>query len=780
MERNNFIQRINNSFARLAEWILDHRLIVVSIFIILCGGVVFSSTRMRIDLDQFAFAPAEDTEYYREILKEYGNDEFLYILYSAKQGIFDLDVLRKTRKLVEDLKEVPYVEKIHSITNIEFMESTPNGDLKVAGLMSEFPSSQEEADRIKHKLLDKPLYVNSYISKDAHYAGILCDLEDRPEDINKYQMGIWASLKSILSRPEYQEFEFRPVGNPVLNATLYELQIEDITFFSSIAMILNLSLLVLLFRQAKAIAGVFVVIGFAFVFVVGFMGICDLPMTMMFSCMFPLLVAIGLADSVHLLSEYQIHLKSGLDNRTSIIKAIKHLGFPCLFTSLTTAAGFGSLVVSPMWPTRDFGLYSAFGVLAAFIFTFTILLLILSIGGERTEKKYKGMEIKREHGFMDRALQKIASFNNRSYKKVLIVSAILTVIAIYGTTKLEVNASTLMTLGKRVKLFNDFKFVDETMGGTGNFEILMKSNKPDGAKTLQFVQTLEKIQAFADSQDHLVKKTISVIDVIKDINQSLHNNDRKYYTLPSSDEEVSQYMLLYEISGGDELEKLVSTDIAAARLTIYVKTSDAIIYKQFHDELVDFIESVKPDDYSYAITGASFLALKLLNSMGETLVKSFSLAIIVISLMMIFVFRSIKVGLISMLPNIFPILAILGFMGLSGIWLSFITTMFGSMVIGLAVDDTIHFISRYQMEFNRLGNYGKALDASLRSAGRALTITTITLVGAGGVVMFSKMDMYYYFGMLLSICLVVALLADFFVAPALILLFKPFGKEFSP
>jgi len=270
------------------------------------------------------------------------------------------------------------------------------------------------------------------------------------------------------------------------------------------------------------------------------------------------------------------------------------------------------------------------------------------------------------------------------------------------------------------------------------------------------------------------------VDTVKEINRALHSNDKQHYRLPSSDEAVSQYILLYEASGGEELEKLVSGDVATARLTIYIRSTDSKTSKIFYDNLVNHIDSVIPDDYNYQVTGMSYLTLKSMQYIADTQITSITLALVIISLLMLVVFGSVKVGVLSMLPNIFPILLTLGLMGWAGIWLDYVRTLIACIAIGLAVDDTIHFMARYRLEFGRLGKYEAALYATMAEVGRAITITTCVLVIGFSVLMTSQLNDSFYFGLLSCICIFIALMADYFICPSLLLKFKPFGKEFEP
>ncbi len=773
----------NQKLVNFSKWVIDHRILVIVFCLILGGASIAVSLDLVIDNSIEAYFMNDDPSfiYYKNFMKEYGNDEFLYIVYTHKDGVFDLDVLKTTQKLVAGLKEVPFVEKVRGLTNVEFMEGNENDDLIIYDLMEDFPETQAKADLMKKKLMDKPVYTNSFISKDAKYAAILCEVEDKPEDDPNYHEKIGQGLKQVLGRPEYRDFQFWAVGEPVLNSEFYEIIEQSSTTLAALSFVLTFGLLIVLFRQVKGVVGPFFVVMFANLLVVGFIGVMDWPMTAMFQMTPSLLIAIGVATGVHLINEYQIHLRAGNDNRTSILKSVELVGIPCLFTSLTTAVGIGSLTVSPIRAIKEYGRFSMFGVMGIFLFSFTILLVVLALAGKRSERHFEKQqtretEARQPPAFMARMLAKIAEINKQHYRRILVIVAIVSAVCIYGITRLEINSSYLEEIGDSAKIFWDYRFVDENMGGSGNFELILNSGKPDGVTSLRYVKTLEKIQNFADSKDAFIRKTNSIVDIIKDINRSLNNNDKAFYTLPDSDKAVAQYVLLYELSGGEDLEKLVSGDMAEARLTILSRYSDSKTAEKFKNEFEAHIMAVLPEDYTYNITGASYLLVRSMGHIEKTQIESITLALVVISLMMIIVFRSLKVGLVSMIPNIFPILFTLGFMGLAGIWLDYVRTLIACIAIGLAVDDTIHFIFRYKLEFKRMGNYEKALDATMNDVGRAITITTIILIMGFGVSMVSSINDMHYFGVLACLCIFIALLSDYFICPSLILLTKPFGK----
>lgn len=782
--KNHFIQRINDKFARLTEWVLGRRRLGITVSLLLAALCLYLASGLESNFDPkiMNVDGDPDSEFYDEFLEEYGSDDFIYILYTAKKGIFDLNTLKDTRKLVEEMQGIEYMKRVRSIINVEYFKTSKRGDLEILNVEDNFPGTQAAADRLKKELLDKPLLVNNYISGDGKYAAIFCELEDRPEDDKLYLRKVGKNVNSVLSSPAYNGFEFHPIGTPLFASTLWDLTEENTKLFSSITLVLIVTLLIMLFRQFKAVIGPFFVTYFSLITILGFMGATGLSITPWFAFIPSVILVISLADSVHIISEYQTYLKNGISNQKALVEAVRHLGFPCLFTSVTTAIGFSSLFLTPIMVIREFGIAIAFGVMAAFFITITALVVAYSYGSAKTEEKYKRVQRKSESGkgAINRILPRIAELNNRHYKAVLIVFIAAASVLGYFITHVEVNTSMLMEMGDKIQIYRDYKFIDKIMGGTGNFEVLVSSKNPDGVKTRKFTETLEKIQRFAESEDYITQRSSSIADIIKEMNRSMHGGDESYYALPGTDEGISQYLLLYELSGGEEIERLVSGDMATARISIFIKSNNAKVYKKFHGDLVRYIDSVIPGEYEYNITGRSFLLIVVYDKISEIMTESLLFALAIISIMMIFVFRSVRVGLISMVPNIFPIIAVLGFMGMADIWFSHLTSIIGCMVIGIIVDDTIHFISRYRMEFDRLGDYRSALSAAMTSVGRALTITTVVLVVGFGVTMLSRMKTFYFAGLLSSVCFISALIADFFIAPALILLFKPFGKEFDP
>jgi hypothetical protein len=359
---------------------------------------------------------------------------------------------------------------------------------------------------------------------------------------------------------------------------------------------------------------------------------------------------------------------------------------------------------------------------------------------------------------------------------ILGFSAAVLVFSVGGITKLSVDANWLNDFRDSLPLRQSTIYMDEIMGGVTNIVLLFDTGDPEGIKEPAALAEVERLQAWADQQE-LVRKTYSAVDILKDFNQTFHAEDPAFYTLPGSRELVAQYLLLYESAGGTEAQEYLSSDFQRARLELRLRlepTSETVkLVQSLEEEL-----TARPlDATTVSITGIGALWLKLLDHIVTSQIRGFALAFSLIGLLMCLVFRSLPVGVISMLPNLAPILLTLGVMGWTAIDLDYYKASIAAVALGIAVDDTIHLVSRYRYEFKRSGNYEEALREALTDVGRALLITSVALVLGFLVLLGSIMQSQATQGLLLSTTIVTALVADFLLMPALVLTFHPFGPE---
>ncbi len=810
-----FVAAMNERFAAIAGWSFDHRWIVL----LLCCAAIFGAAKLsglaRVDASYESYFDPQDPIYlaYEQYRDDFGSDEVSYILYAAPEaehGPWNLDVMRRVLELTEALEdEVPFIYEVKSLANAELTVGVADG-IEIRELADDFPETQEELLALRDQYLAKPMLVGGLVSADATHAAITIEMDrsstDPLEDIrhdttlseaeglnaleNLYPQVTDDAIAAILARPEYADIVFRHTGDVPFNAVYNRIIEEETGFLFMMTCLVIGVILAVCFRSTVGVLAPLAVVSLSMMFSMALIGALGWMIDLSFSSVPTLLTAIGIAHSVHILNGFRMKLRELGNRREALVQTVRLVGTPCLLTSLTTAAGFAAMSFVPIKSIAHMGVYSAFGVLAAFFLSLTLLMALLSFdpmaflrrvtgAGEPAQPMHTpaaspNADVGRQR--VRAALDAIAAFDIRHRRAILAGFALLFVASFVGMTRIVADSNWLDDFSDEVPLKVDAEYVDEVMGGSTNIIYVFDAGEPDAIKEPAVLREMERVQEIAEKHD-LVRKSYSLVDILKDLNQAFHEGDPAYYVIPETRELVAQYLLLYETSGGEEAEELVSSDYQRAslefRLAIAPTSHTADLVAAIDAEL----EREPLEAATASLTGIGALWLILLDYIVSSQITGFLLAFCVIAVMMVTVFRSFSVGLISMVPNLTPIAFVLGLMGVLGIYLDYSKVSIAAVAIGIAVDDTIHLMSRYRFEFRRLGNYREALHAALGDVGRALFITSIALVCGFSVFALSIQPTQAMFGLLLSVTIVTALVADLLLMPALVLTFEPFGPE---
>ncbi len=793
------IERLNRMFAAVGAWSFDHRWIVLAGSLLLLVGALIAASQVRVDSSFESYFAAGDPAYqaYTDYRDLFGSDEISYILYTAPDaahGIFDVRVMGQILELTTALEdEVPFIYEVRSLPNTELMEGVEDG-LEINQLDDAWPIGQAELLEWRERFLAKPYIVNNVLSPDARYGAIVIEMDRSSTDpldeirldpeggdglTNLYPQVTNNKINEILARPEFDGIVFEHSGDVPLNALYNNLITDQGLFLQGItALVIGLMLLAF-FRNFMSAIGPVILVMLTVILCVAIISLLGWALDIGFSAVPTLLSAIGVAQSVHILSEFRARWPVLGERRAALIETLYLVGAPCLLTSVTTAAGFASMSFVPIKGVARMGIYSSLGVLAAFALTMTLLVVILSFGRDEPSRKVVARAKRQAKGsaVFRASLRAVANFTIRRRVPILLAFAAAFLVSIVGMSRIIVDSNWLDDFSDRIPLKETTRHVDEVMGGLASLVYLFDTGEPDGVKNPEVLREIERLQLRADQEDWIVVKTFSLVDILKDLNQSFHGGDPAFYKLPDSRDLIAQYLLLYETSGGEEAERYVSSDYSSTNLEVRVRlvmTSDMV-------SLTDALDSdlaERPVEHSrLSMTGIGALWLELLDYIVTSQSQGVLLAFGAISILMCLIFQSVKTGMISMVPNLTPVFVILGVMGFFAIPLDYNKLFVATIAIGIAVDDTIHLVSRYHHEFKKIGRYEEALRASMVDVGRALVITSVTLVLGFSVLIFSLLASNAVFGILLSSTIVVALIADFLLMPALILTFKPFGPE---
>lgn len=797
--RHRLVRTLDRSFASIAGWSFDHRGAVSILCVLLFAGSLVLAGRVETDTSYEAYFDEGDATYraYEAYREDFGSDEVAYIGYElpgVEHGPWNLDAMRRLESLTRALEDVPFVYEVTTLANAELTRGLPDG-IEISKIWDEMPETQEELLELRELYLGKRLLVGGIINAEADFGAIILEMDrsstDPPEEIvwdeargaddleNVYPQVSDQAISRILARPEYEGFRFYYSGDVPLNAYYNRIMTREPLMLLGISLALVSATLLFFFRSWVAVLMPALVLVLSFVMMLGLMGVMGWKIGLTFLSTPPLLMAIGVAHSVHILSEFRARFVARRDRRTALVEALYLVGTPCLLTSLTTSVGFLSMSFVPIKSIAESALYTAGGVMAAFLLSLTLLMALLSFGSRTPREKTRSVGSPRtaRGAGMVRLLDRVAELNIRHRRALITGFGLFSLFCAVGATRIEVDSNWLEDFWSDAPIRVETIRVDDEMGGTTNIIYLFDSGESDAIKEPAVLREIERLQELADEEAWLVRKSYSIVDIVKDLNQVFHEGDPTFHRIPETRQEVAQYLLLYESSGGEEVEEYVSTDYRRANLELRLRLAPTTATSRLVARLDEALEASPLVHTERSLTGIGALWLKLMDHIVTSQIQGFLIAFSVITLMMIAIFQSVRIGLISMIPNLTPVLVALGAMGWLGISLDYNKVMIAAIAIGISVDDTIHLMSRFHHEFERHGRYVTALRESLGDVGRALVITSIALVLGFLVFGGSELRSQATFGGLLASAIVTALVADFFFMPALVLGFEPFGPE---
>ena len=798
-EAGDFISRLNTIFAAIGGWSYDHRWIVFAFAGVLLGGSLVLAGQARVDNSYENYFDPEDPIYlaYEQYREDFGSDEISYILYEApdyEYGPWNLGVMAKIVDLTSVLEdEVPFIYEVESLASAELMVGVEGG-IEIHELRDGLPETQEELLALRDRYLAKPIFVGGLLSSDASHAAIIIQMDrsstDPLEEIrldpdggndldNVYPQPTAAAISEILARPEWAGIRFYHSGDVPLNATYNIIIGEESTLLQMITLAVIAALLLFFFRSFVGVIGPIAVVQLSVMMVVAFVTAIGWKLDMSFGSAPTLITAIGIAHSVHILSEFRARFAEIGDRREALVRTLYLVGTPCLLTSVTTAIGFLAMFFVPIKSISHMAVFNAFGVVAAFVLSFTLLMAFLSFGRRVPARPLTDRQRLEAKGgaWMHACLEAVCVFVVRRRIPILVFFGAVFLLCGSGLARLVVDSNWLDDFSDRMPLKQVTLRVDEVMGGVMNLILLFDGGAPESIQEPAFLRDIERLQEWANARDDLVRKSYSIVDILKDLNQTFHADDPAYYRLPETRELVAQYLLLYETAGGGESDEYVSSDYRRAGLELRLKLAPTSKTAELVRDLKAELEARPLEASTMSVTGIGALWVKLLDYIVQSQIQGFVIAFSVIGVLMCLLFWSLKTGLISMLPNLSPVILTLGIMGWTGIPLDYGKVSIAAVAMGIAVDDTIHLVSRFRHEFRRLGRYEDALFASMQDVGRALVITSIALVLGFLVLVFSTLASQATYGILLATTIVTALIADFLLMPALVLSFHPFGPE---
>jgi predicted RND superfamily exporter protein len=786
---------LDRKFEKLSHWAVDHTGWVFLALIILTLAGLFLASKVTQDNSLDAYFDPTDPAFvnYKAFQKEFNSDEVIYLVYrgrDSKDGVFNLETMRQVESLTRAIEaEVPFVRKATSLANVETIEAQGD-DLAIRRLSDNAGYGERELRDLRNFTMSRPLYVGTLVSKDAQYGAILAEMTLASTDpigklrfdpnggdglANLYPQAPNNKLKEILARPQYRGLETMITGDVPWNSTYNEIIDHDLGVVTLATLGLAALLCMLLFRSK--ILGLIAPIGvvmLGILMTVAVMGTLHYQVNLMFLMLPTLICAIGIAQSVHLLINWQHEYSQCGSPREAARRAMEKIGTPALLCALTTAAGLVGMTSSKLKAMHEFGIYASIGV----ILTFVVALLLMTSLAARAKANPKKPASTPHPKWLERAVFGCLELALKAPRRVLAFWIAATALAVLSAAQMKVDFNFLKEFNAKVQWRVDTEKIEKIMGGVLSVVYVFDTGKADGIQDPALIRGIESLQNFAEKQP-VVADTTSIVDYLKELNQAFHGGDAAYRVIPKERDALAQLMLVYELSGGKEMNDIRNIDRSKTVLELRVKVVGASGIRDLVEKLDAHLAANPIPGAKVELSGIGLLWIKIVDYIAQSQINGATGSFLMILIFIAVAFGSLRLGLWAMIPNVLPFIFVFGFMGAAGWHLDYFKMMLASVTMGISVDDTIHFLARLRVVFSEKGNYKEALRETMHEVGIPMTIASFALVAAFSSYLLSDLDVLTSFGVLLCGSVIVAWIIELLLTPTLMVLFKPFGPEFN-
>lgn len=742
-----------------SHWILGHRAWVAGGLLFL---TLFAATgiydpirgvpRIRIDPSLNEMLPADDParRFYEELLERFGSDDVV-LLSLRSESLFTPEGLATLMRVTRAVERAEGVHHVEGLANAVRMRPV-DGDLEISEFLESLPDTQQEADRLREDALADPLRAGTFVSSDGTATGIIVTFERMPEDIflsRSLDLGVLERAREAASG-----MSVMLAGTPHIKAEVGRLLTKELTIMVPVVFLLMSILSSVFFRSVRIGMVPIAAVALGLVWTVGVMGWVGHDLNIVTTLIPPLILALGFAYATHVVASFQT---STGDDRAS--RSLARVVFPVTFTALTTVAGFLSLLTNGLEVIRGFGVFSAVSTAATLLAALTLVPLLLS--GKKTAQTVKAVT---ESSWLDRQFIALARFDVRHANAILIGAFVLSALALWAATRIEVNLPVIENFGRDTEIRQAYEEVDRLFGGANQFYVMLRADEVGAFERPEWLRDVARLQDWLVDQPE-IGGTTSVVQYVEVLNESLGPEEVPTRRIPDSENLIAQ-MLLF--GANEELDVLL--DRAHQVITIMVR-STATETREFEllARRIDARLEELPAGITGHTTGNAILLTRAANQISRGQVMSLLAASGMIGLMLIIYFRSIRLGLYALLPNMLPVLLYFGLLGWTGVTLNNSTALMGSIVLGIATDDTLHLLVEYRRGLRKSGNAEEALRHALPHVGRAITCTTMAVCIGLLVVGASELQNQAEFGLLGAATLAIAWLVDITVTPALCL-----------
>ncbi|WP_456424066.1 efflux RND transporter permease subunit [Lutibacter sp.] len=707
---------------------------------------------------------------YNHFLELFGEEGNLIIIATQDSTIFTPKKFNAWNSLSKKFDSFPEVDFTIAVGDIKKLKKNIKKQrFDVEPIYTKAPETVEDVLKIKHELFDNlPFFDNFLYNKKSGTIRTVIYLKKDIVNTAARKDFVFNTLNPIISQFEKDNnIDIRVSGMPYIRTMNAQNIIDEIGLFVGLALGVTALIFFFFFRSIRATAITLLVVSIGVIWAFGFIGLFRYEITVLMALIPPLIIVIGVPNAIFLINKYQQEIKKHGNQAKSLQRVITKIGNATLMTNVTTASGFATFIFTKSQLLREFGTIASINILAIFILALLIIPIMYSFMPLPKEKHLKHLERK----WIEYIVKWMESIVRNHRISVYAITLVLIIVSIIGVYKIRVSGSIIEDMPKGKQFYKDIVFFEEEFGGIMPLEIIIDTKKEKGVMKLSTLKRMNKLDETIDEIPQL-SKSISVLNLVKYSKQAFYGGNPKYYQLPTKQEK--NWILSYtknSSSNTNLLNNFVDSTERYARITTFMKDIGTDKMEIIENRINQKIAKVFPKDkYNVTMTGKALVFLKGTNYLINNLIISLSLAIILIALFMAFMFRSFRMILISLIPNILPLLITAGIMGYIGVPIKPSTILVFSIAFGISVDDTIHFLAKYRQELKENNwRIKQSVYNALRETGVSMFYTSIVLFFGFLVFTISSFGGTKALGGLVSITLLFAMVSNLLLLPSLLL-----------
>ncbi|RAJ11278.1 efflux RND transporter permease subunit [Arenibacter echinorum] len=759
-------------WAKIARIILRNRIIILVLLAIMTIFMSMQWDKMRFSNSQANLLPDHHPVNleYLSFLKQFGEEGNVVVLAVKDSSLFTPEKFNRWNKLSKQLGAFPEVDFVLSTDNLqELVKDTVKQEFVMQPFIKQTPQTKKEVDSLTNHLFnDLPFYDNLIYNKKTHTIRSVIYLDKDIVNTSVRKDFILEDLSTLVKNFEKETgLDVHISGMPYIRTMNSQNIIDEIGKFILAALGVTSLIFFFFFRSFRAtmISMFVVIIGVMWAF--GILGLLQYEITVLTALIPPLIIVIGIPNCIFLINKYQQEVKKHGNQALSLQRVISKIGNATLMTNVTTASGFATFIITDSKLLKEFGIVASINIIGIFVLSLLIIPIIYSFMSLPKHKHLKHLNTK--------WIETFVSWMERIVRErritVYIVSIALLVTSIIGIYQIDISGSPIEDMPKKAEFFQDIRFFEQEFDGIMPVEIVVDTERPKGVLKPTTLRKMDELGTVINEIPEL-SRPVSVVDLVKYSKQAFYSGIPKYYQLPTSQENTFiMDVARKSADNGNLLSSFVDSTGQVARMTTYMKDVKTSRMEAIEAKLKENIDKIFPADrYTVTMTGSALLFLKGTKYLVKNLIMSLALAIGLIALFMAYLFRSFRMIVISLIPNLLPLVITAGVMGFVGVPIKPSTILVFSIAFGISVDDTIHFLAKYRQELtSNHWRIKKSVYAALRETGVSMFYTSIVLFFGFSVFIISSFGGTVALGALVSATLLFAMLANLILLPSLLL-----------